>query len=167
MTPFPGPLFSGPPGHGEPSARPVRRRDMRIWLSVILPVLLLGSSAVLAPPAQAVASKTKTLITLHREGGFAGFDDRVIVHTDGCVRLSRRSGPAVDKCLTEQETGTLRRHLRRLRLGRSEAQPQGADFIKYTIAYRGRRVSRYTLPASWNPVVRHLEQILEKYWAPD
>ncbi|MFE3452618.1 hypothetical protein ACFXJ8_27210 [Nonomuraea sp. NPDC059194] len=140
---------------------------MRIWRIALLPALLLSLSTGVAPPAQALTPKTKTLVTLYRQGGFAGFDDRVTVYTNGCARLARRTGPTVDKCLTPKEMRTLRGHLKRLRLGRSEAQPQGADFIKYTIAYRGHRVSRYTLPASWSPVVRDLEKALEKYWAPD
>ncbi|GAA2359109.1 hypothetical protein GCM10010404_10360 [Nonomuraea africana] len=136
---------------------------MKIWPIVLLLALSVG----VAQPAQAVTPTTKTLVTLHKEGGFAGLDDRVIVYTNGCVRLSRRTGPTIDKCLTGKENRTLRGHLKQLRLGRSEARPQGADFIKYTLAYRGHRASRYTLSASWSPVVRDLEQVLEKYWAPD
>ncbi|GAA2803679.1 hypothetical protein [Nonomuraea dietziae] len=139
---------------------------MKIWRIVLLPALLLALVAGVAPPAQAFTAKT-TLVALHKQGGFAGLADRVIVYTDGCARLSRRTGPTVDTCLPRKEMRTLRGHLKLLRLGRSEAQPRGADFIKYTIAYRGHRVSRYTLPASWSPVVRDLEKTLEKYWAPD
>ncbi|MEU7895128.1 hypothetical protein AB0B45_19990 [Nonomuraea sp. NPDC049152] len=140
---------------------------MKIWRIVLLPALLLALSVSVAQPAQAVTPKTKTLVTLHKQGGFAGLDDRVIVYTNGCVRLSRRTGPTVDKCLTKKEMTTLRGHLKRLRLGRSEAQPQGADFIRYTVSYGGHRASRYTLTTSWSPLVRHLEKVLEKYWAPD
>ncbi|MEU4546446.1 hypothetical protein [Nonomuraea dietziae] len=139
---------------------------MKIWRIVLLPALLLALGTGVAPQAQAFTAKT-TLVALHKQGGFAGLDDRVIVYADGCARLSRRTGPTVDKCLTRKEMRTLRGHLKLLRLGRSEAQPQGADFIKYTIAYRGHRASRYTLPASWSPVVRDLEKAMEKYWAPD
>ncbi|WP_433236823.1 hypothetical protein ACQPYK_27755 [Streptosporangium sp. CA-135522] len=146
----------------------------RIWRILLLSVLLLVPSATLVQPAQAVAVKKqaiavkkKVLVELRKQGGFAGLDDRVIAYTNGCVRLSRRTGPTVDKCLTKRETSALRGNLKHLRLGHSEAPPQGADFLKYTIAYRGHRVSRYTLPGSWNPVVRQLEKLMEKYWAPD
>ncbi|MFD1938406.1 hypothetical protein ACFSKW_43730 [Nonomuraea mangrovi] len=140
---------------------------MKIWRIALLPALLLTLGTGVAQPAQAVTPTKKTLVTLHKQGGFAGLDDRVIVYTNGCARLSRRTGPTVDKCLTRKEVATLRGHLKRLRLGRSEAQPQGADFIKYTVSYKGHRVSRYTLTTSWSPVVRDLEKALEKYWAPD
>ncbi|MER6946451.1 hypothetical protein ABT294_20695 [Nonomuraea sp. NPDC000554] len=140
---------------------------MKSWRITLLPALLLALGMGAAEPAQAVTEKTRTLVTLHKEGGFAGLNDQVIVYTNGCVRLSRRTGPTVDECLTETEMRTLRAHLKNLRLGRSEPQPQGADFIKYTIAYRGTRVSRYTLPSSWSPVVRDLEKAMEKYWEPD
>ncbi|MDP9868032.1 MULTISPECIES: hypothetical protein [Streptosporangium] len=144
----------------------------KIWRILLVSALLSLPGVTATEPARAVAAQQpavqrKVLVELRRQGGFAGFDDRVIVYTDGCARLSRRTGPAVDKCLTRGEMGTLRGYLKRLRLGRSEARPQGADFLKYTIAYRGHRVSRYTLPGSWSPVVRHLEKLLDKYWAPD
>ncbi|MGV9305601.1 MULTISPECIES: hypothetical protein [unclassified Nonomuraea] len=140
---------------------------MRIWRIALLPALLLSLGLSSAQPAQAADVETKVLVALRKQGGFAGFDDRVTVYTNGCVRLSRRTGPTVDKCLTKKEVAALRGHLKRLRLGRSEAQPQGADFIKYTISYKGHRASRYTLTTSWSPVVRNLEQLLERYWAPD
>ncbi|MEU0565122.1 hypothetical protein ABZ297_06980 [Nonomuraea sp. NPDC005983] len=140
---------------------------MKNWRITLLPALVLALGMGATEPAQADTEKTRTLITLHKEGGFAGLNDQVIVYTNGCVRLSRRMGPTVDECLTETEMRTLRAHLKNLRLGRSEPQPQGADFIKYTIAYRGTRVSRYTLPSSWSPVVRDLEKAMEKYWEPD
>ncbi|MET9342287.1 hypothetical protein [Nonomuraea sp. NPDC003804] len=140
---------------------------MRIWRIALLPALLLSLGLSSAHPAQAADVETKVLVALRKQGGFAGFDDRVTVYTNGCVRLSRRTGPTVDKCLTKKEVAALRGHLKHLRLGRSEAQPQGADFIKYTISYKGHRASRYTLTTSWSPVVRNLEQLLERYWAPD
>ncbi|MGP3958219.1 hypothetical protein ACTWPT_19605 [Nonomuraea sp. 3N208] len=40
------------------------------------------------------------------------------------------------------------------------SQPPGADFIAYRLAYKGRHATRYTLPASWRPVVRHLDKIM-------
>ncbi|MEV4169253.1 hypothetical protein [Nonomuraea sp. NPDC049709] len=140
---------------------------MRIWRIVLLPVLLLALSTSMAPAAQAGVAPKKALVDFRKQGGFAGLDDRVIVYGNGCVRLSRRTGPTIDKCLTAKEKRLLRAHLRSLRIGRSEGQPPGADFIKYTLAYDKRRASRYTLPASWQPVVRQLDQIMEKYWAPD
>ncbi|MGW0802320.1 hypothetical protein [Nonomuraea sp. NPDC002799] len=141
---------------------------MRIWRIVLLPLLLLALTTASMPPVQAsTAQQKKTLVDFRKEGGFAGLNDRVIVYGNGCVRLSRRTGPTIDKCLTGKERRTLRTYLKKLRIGRSEAQPQGADFIKYTLAYDRRRASRYTLPGSWQPVVRHLDKIMEKYWAPD
>ncbi|MEO3874406.1 hypothetical protein ABGB18_36910 [Nonomuraea sp. B12E4] len=107
------------------------------------------------------------LVELREQGGFAGLDNRVIVAADGRAKFSRRTGPVVDLPLTSEELTELRGHLAKLRIGPSEAQPQGADFIAYTLTYQGRRATRYTLPADWQPVVRFLEEALEKYWAPD
>ncbi|WP_344888861.1 hypothetical protein [Nonomuraea antimicrobica] len=139
---------------------------MKIWRIVLLPVLLLAPSTSMSP-AQAEVTAKRVLVDLRRQGGYAGFDDRVIVYGNGCVRLTRRTGPAVDKCLTAKEERTLRGHLSKLRVGASERRPQGADFISYTLAHDKRRATRYTLPASWKPVVGQLEKIMEKYWAPD
>ncbi|WP_103960168.1 hypothetical protein [Nonomuraea solani] len=139
---------------------------MRIWRIVLLPVLLLALSTSMAP-AQAEMAPKRVLVELREQGGFAGLNNRVVVYGSGCVRLSRRTGPTIDKCLTAKEERKLRGYLRHLKMGRSERPPQGADFIKYTLTYDKRRVSRYQLPATWQPLVRHLEKIMEKYWAPD
>ncbi|GAA3544795.1 hypothetical protein GCM10022419_026250 [Nonomuraea rosea] len=142
---------------------------MKIWRIVLLPMLLLALTASMpaAQAAQAGSAQKRVLVDLRKEGGFAGLNDRVIVYGNNCVRLSRRTGPTIDKCLTGKERRTLRTYLKKLKIGRSEARPQGADFIKYTLAYNRHRASRYQLPATWQPVVRHLEKIMEKYWAPD
>jgi hypothetical protein len=139
---------------------------MKIWRIVVLPVLVLALAASGTQVAQADA-RAKTLVDLREQGGFAGIDNRVIVRADGCARYSRRTGPAVRLCMTAKELRQLRGYLKHLKLGKSESMPPGADFIKYTLAYKGHRASRYTLPATWTPVVRHLEKLLTKYWAPD
>ncbi|MET8986496.1 hypothetical protein ABZW49_13685 [Nonomuraea wenchangensis] len=139
---------------------------MRIWRIALTPLLV---SALVAVPAVPVAAavQRKVLVDYRRQGGFAGFDDHVIVYRDGCVRLSRRTGPTVDKCLTGKEQRRLRTALGGLRVGRSEPAPKGADFLKYTLVHKGHRASRYTLPKSWQPVVKQLDAAMTKYWAPD
>nr|SBO90784.1 hypothetical protein BN4615_P298 [Nonomuraea gerenzanensis] len=133
---------------------------------MLLPVLLLALSTSMAP-AQAEVAPKRVLVELRKQGGFVGLNDRVLVYGNGCVRLSRRTGPTIDKCLTAKEERKLRGHLRHLRIGHSQRAPQGADFITYTLAYDKRRASVYDLPSTWQPVVRHLDKIMEKYWAPD
>ncbi|MEV0582709.1 hypothetical protein [Nonomuraea sp. NPDC050310] len=136
---------------------------MKVWRILIVSLL----AVALTPVAATAAPAPKTLVQLREQGGFAGLDNRVIVYKNGCVRLSRRTGPTIDKCLTRGEWKTLRHRLKALKLGRSEQPPQGADFIKYTLTYKGHRVSRYTLTKTWQPVVAHLQKVLVKYWAPD
>ncbi|GII61208.1 hypothetical protein Skr01_12930 [Sphaerisporangium krabiense] len=97
---------------------------------------------------------------LRRQGGFIGVDDQVIVYTDGCTRLTHRSAPAVKRCLTGTDLRKLRADLKRLVPGRSQTQPPGADLYKYTLTYHGKSVVRYTLPATWRPVVKRLEKLL-------
>ncbi|MEV4398633.1 hypothetical protein [Nonomuraea sp. NPDC049607] len=139
---------------------------MKIWRIVLLPALALAVTAS-ALPSEAVTTQRKVLVDLREEGGFAGLQNRVTVYTDGCVRLSRRTGPVVAKCLTAKEERQLRGYLKELKIGRSERPPQGADFLSYTLAYKGHRATRYTLPRTWKPVVAHLDKALVKYWAPD
>lgn len=133
---------------------------------MLLPVLALTVSAA-APQATAVTAQKKVLVDFRKEGGFAGLQDHVIVYGNGCVRLDRRTGPTIDKCLTGKEERRLRAYLKDLRIGRSETRPPGADFFAYRLAYKGRQATRFTLPASWRPVVGELDKIMEKYWAPD
>ncbi|MEU8321576.1 hypothetical protein AB0C33_24770 [Nonomuraea sp. NPDC048881] len=139
---------------------------MKIWRIVLLPALALAVTAS-ALPAEAVTTQRKVLVDLREEGGFAGLLNRVTVYTDGCFRLSRRTGPVVTKCLTAREHRQLRGYLKELRIGRSERPPQGADFLKYTLTHKGHHATRYTLPRTWKPVVAHLDKVLVKYWAPD
>ncbi|ETK35597.1 hypothetical protein MPTA5024_13695 [Microbispora sp. ATCC PTA-5024] len=125
-----------------------------------LTVLTVLPALAVTAPAGAAAAPRKPLVALREEGGFAGLDNRVTVYTDGCAALSRRTGPTVRTCLTAAEWRGLRGSLKHLRLGRSEARPPGADFIRYGLAYKGHRAVRYTLPATWKPVVSRLEKIL-------
>ncbi|GII82061.1 hypothetical protein Ssi03_00510 [Sphaerisporangium siamense] len=97
---------------------------------------------------------------LRRQGGFIGVDDLVVVYTDGCTRLTHRSAPAVKRCLTGTDLRKLRADLKRLKLGRSQTQPPGADLYKYTLTYHGKSVVRYTLPVTWRPVIKRLEKLL-------
>lgn len=144
----------------------------RIMLPPVL-VLALGASGVSVAHAdgrqaradvrEGVEAQRKTLVDFREQGGFAGLDNRVRVFTDGCGQFSRRTGPIVSSCLTGKELRRLRTVLQKLKVGTSEPQPQGADFLKYTLTYKGHRASRYTPPTTWQPVVRHLEKLLTKY----
>ncbi|GAA1017363.1 hypothetical protein Aple_033170 [Acrocarpospora pleiomorpha] len=125
--------------------------------------LALVHCALTTPTASAAGAQKKVLVELREQGGFAGIDNHVIVYASGCARLRHRTDRAVAMCLTNGEMRGLRGDLKRLRLGRSEAEPPGADFIKYTLAYRGHRIARYSLPSTWRPVVRRLEKILQKH----
>src|SRR5437868_1654089 len=149
---------------GEPFTAVIRPRDMRIWRAILLPVLLLALGLTVAQPVQAVAVQKKVLINFSKVGGFAGFDDRVTVYTNGCARMSRRSGDVVAQCLTKGEVRRLAMDLSHLVIGRSDKPPMGADFLTYTLAYRGHKASRHnSIPRTWRPVVRDLEKLLDKY----
>ncbi|MEV6985416.1 hypothetical protein AB0M95_29715 [Sphaerisporangium sp. NPDC051017] len=108
----------------------------------------------------AVQKKRTSLIRLRRQGGFVGADDRVTIYTDGCAVVKHRTGPAREPCLAAHDIRALRGDLGRLRLGRSQPEPPGADMYKHTLTYHGRSVVRYTLPPTWSPVVRRLEKLL-------
>lgn len=128
----------------------------------LLPLVAAPVLAV-APAAETATKPAKVLVELREEGGFAGLRNRVAVYTDRCAVLSRRTGPAVRRCLTAGEWRGLLGSLEHLRLGSSEPPPQGADFLAYYLAYKGHRATRYSLPPSWRPVVSRLEKILVKY----
>lgn len=142
-------------------------RISRAALLAALPVLVATAPAeAVTAPAEAVAAHRKPLVELREEGGFAGLRNRVVVYTDGCAALSRRTGRTVRACLTTAEWRGLRAALKHLRLGRSEPRPPGADFIAYRLTYKGHSATRYTLPPSWRPVVSRLDKMLVKYWSP-
>src|SRR4051794_40953478 len=111
-----------------------------IALAAIGAILVLTGTDTAPAPA---AVRSKTLVTFHRSGGFAGFDDHVTVRRDRRVTVKTRDGTARHRRLSKPAMRKLREALQAARF--DQAPPHGppsgcADCFVYTIKYGGHRV---------------------------
>ena len=136
-------------------------------LLTIIAVAAIGATLLLAatdtPPAPAAAHST--LVTFHRSGGFAGFDDRVTVKRDRRVTVRSRGAAARHTRLSKAAMRKLRRALEAARLDQPPPQgpPSGcADCFVYSIAYGGHRVelSEDRVPDRMRPAINRLSRLI-------
>ena len=126
------------------------------WAWALLLALLL------VPGAPAAARST--VVTFHRTGGFAGFDDSVRVFSDRRVVVRSRGAAARRARLSVKGMRRLRRDLRAAHLERRlpAPGPSGcADCFEYTIAYGGHRVSvsEDRVPKRMRPAIARLSRL--------
>jgi hypothetical protein len=124
-------------------------------------LLLTGTDT---PPAPASAH-TKTLVTFHRSGGFAGFDDSVIVRRNRRITVRTRGGAARHKRLSKASMRKLRQALKDGRFDHPPpaGPPSGcADCFVYTIKYGGHRVqlSEDRVPDRMRPAIDRLSRLI-------
>jgi len=104
------------------------------------------------------------LIEYRRSGGIAGREDRLVVLTDGTVRLSRR-GAVTDYRISADTLNELRALLERVdfRRMREEYLPtrRGADLFEYEVIYQGRRIR--TMDTAVPPELQPLLQLLSGF----
>ena len=121
----------------------------------------LGSKTPPVPSPHAPA----VLVDYSRTGGFAGFDDRLVIFDNGVAVVSGKS--------VNQEIEINRTDIERIvelfnqsgfltLEGTYSARPGSTDLIRYTISYRNMTVSAEdtAIPASLQPVIDELNRIL-------
>ena len=134
-------------------------RHILTWstVAIVAAGVLVGCSASDKQPA----NENAPVILYHRTGGFAGFDDRMVVWPDGFTHVSGRgycmTGPADASDLDSEFRGW------------EALQPRydagGADRIRVTIVYRGRSVSATEsadVPETFARARRALERIMNQ-----
>jgi hypothetical protein len=106
-------------------------------------------------------SQATALIEYRRSGGITGREDRLVVLTDGTVRLSRR-GAVADYQVGADTLTELRALLERIdfRRMRDEYLPsrRGADLFEYVVIYQDRRIR--TMDTAVPPELQPLIQLL-------
>jgi len=140
----------------------VRSLLILIAAATIGAVLLLTGSDT--PPAPA-AAHSKTLVTFHRSGGFAGVDDRVTVKRDRRVTVRSRGGAARHKRLSKAAIRKLRGDLEAAGFDRPppKGPPSGcADCFIYSITYDGHRVqlSEDRVPDRMRPAIDRISRLI-------
>lgn len=136
-----------------------------LWVAVI--AITLGSGLVGC--MRIASNQAPVLIEYHRSGGFAGFDDHLIIREDGETILTRKGqrfgftlDPATLNRLADLFTTTGFMQLRREYL----PQRPGRDLFTYVVTYRGHTVRTMdgAIPPSLEPVLEQLDQIVESRW---
>jgi emfourin len=114
-----------------------------------------------------MSSQAPALVEFHRSGGIAGFDDRLVIRTDGSAQLSRRQA-AVDVTLAPDTLERLRTLLGEIPLERLRAEyvppRSGADLFQYTVSFRGKsiRCVDTAIPPELQPLVQLLSGIASR-----
>ncbi|MBO3746860.1 zinc ribbon domain-containing protein [Streptosporangiaceae bacterium NEAU-GS5] len=113
-------------------------------------------------PPPPVDPATQLLIEYRREGGLAGWLDRITVFGDGRATVDRGQG-ANDKHLTDSELSDLKDKLANLPIGQSEEDPQIRDEVTYVMTVNGRQWTQYDgLDGGWDEVAEILEGVIER-----
>jgi hypothetical protein len=142
---------------------------MTIWTGicavlVVTAVVLTGCLGVKTPPVSRPAAPT-LFVDYQRTGGIAGINDRVVIFDNGITLVSSRA--------TSREILLNQSNLEHLsavfddagfsRLeGNYTSRRGGADFLQYSISYRGKTVNTEdtAIPPSLEPVIEEMNHIL-------
>jgi hypothetical protein len=111
------------------------------------------------------------LVNYGRQGGFAGFADRLVVARDGSYLLVRAKPPVTRQGqLTAAELADLRQKLAQADLGhqpRVQASAKGNDLYTYQVSSGGAQVTAQdgSVAPSLQPLLSLLSGLVDKYGA--
>jgi len=117
------------------------------------------------------ASSSETLIEYRRSGGFAGWDDHLVVDKSGEAILTRKSERS-EFTLNSDTINRLQILLEGAEFSqlRKEYLPsrQGSDLFEYVVTYKGHTVRTIdgAVPPSLQPILEALNQIVENQGNP-
>jgi hypothetical protein len=140
---------------------------MKVWIPLAIVTAILTGSLV----GCGRASSSGTLIEYRRSGGFAGWDDHLVIKENGEAILTR----GLERREITLDSDTVNRlrsrfqdaefsELRRRYLPSRE----GADLFEYVITYKGHTVRTMdgAVPSSLQPVLEALNQIVQSEGNP-
>jgi len=143
--------------------RRASRRTTLLLAVAALAASILGCTPITAGKLD-TPSKAAVLVTYDRTGGFAGFDDHLVLQEDGRASVRRRGGEG-EIALDEKRLAKVRNTLDGLDFSalRDEYRGEGADLFTYTIAAKGRTITCMdsAVPPALEPVIRMLNQIVD------
>jgi hypothetical protein len=107
------------------------------------------------------------LVTYERQGGLAGFEDRLSVRPDGTYEVTHRGGAAATGRLSPAELAGLKSVLEGSKFAEIpvwSASTGVADGFTYRVGYRSREVMAQdgNVPAALQPVIGALNEILTR-----
>ena len=134
-------------------------------------LLLILAALALCLTACAPAARATVLIEYHRTGGIAGFDDRLVIMTDGTVQITRRTGTST-ATIGGEDLNRLIAFFDQAGFARLDREYLPAnnccDLFDYVVTYRGHTVHTMdtAVPESLQPALRELDGLLSKYGNP-
>lgn len=108
------------------------------------------------------------LVEYTRTGGIAGFNDHLVIFSNGQAAYERKEGAGVFS-LTKEDLARLKASLDAAEFSNLSpdypAPSPGADYFSYTITYQGKTVRTETggVPPELSPVIGQLDYLLSEY----
>jgi hypothetical protein len=150
---------------------PIRKWTIAYLIFLLVMAMAAGCLGTRAPVTDSPAPPA-IILDYHRTGGIAGFDDRLVIFDNGAAVISTRSLnrefqvnqselARMNQVFGEAAFDTLQ--------GNYTARRGGADFMRYSITYRGKTVitEDTAIPDPLKPVIRELNTILGTGRSPD
>jgi hypothetical protein len=142
---------------------------MKTWTGigvvlVVAAIVLTGCLGVKTPPVSRPAAPT-LFVDYQRTGGIAGVNERLVIFDNGVMLVSSRT--ASREILLNQsdleQISALFDTAQFLTLeGNYTSRRGGADFLQYSISYKGKTVNTEdtAIPAALEPVIKEMDRIL-------
>ncbi len=112
------------------------------------------------------------LVDYQRTGGFAGFDDRVVIFDNGVALVSTKTS-ITEITLSQEDLGRIRELFAAARFGELEAQytsaRESADLLQYSITYKGKIVQTEdtVIPPQVLPVIEEMDRLIALPQSPE
>lgn len=141
------------------------RRSLLVFV-LLVGLMVAAACTSLRPPSTPApaAGSLATPLLFTRTGGFAGFDDRVAVASDGAYTVNRRGQAAVSGQLAPAEQAALSAALAASGLFDADHrfETPGADQFAYTITYDGHTVVAVdgAIPEALQPLIDLLAALI-------
>ena len=142
---------------------------MRTWtgmyiILVVAALVLTGCLGLKTPPVSRPAAPT-LFVDYQRTGGIAGVNDRVVIFDNGVTLVSSRTTSKeilLNQSDLEQISAVFDAGQFPMLEGNYTSSRGGADFLQYSISYRGKTVNTEdtAIPPSLEPVIKELNRIL-------
>ncbi|CAG0946511.1 hypothetical protein ANRL1_03059 [Anaerolineae bacterium] len=139
----------------------------RIWMFVLLALTTAcASSTPTAVPTRApVPTTAGALVEYHRTGGIVGFNDNLIVNSDGKATLTRRTGK-FEFTLAEDQVKQIQTAFQSANFTALREPPSKLlvpDELSYLIIFQGKqfKTSDTTMPNELQPVLALLNGIID------
>lgn len=134
---------------------------------VVLIIALVGVSGCLGSKTPPVSRPhaPAVLVDYYRTGGFAGFDDRLVIFDNGVAVVSSKTVNQeieINKTDIDRIVTLFNQSQFSMLEGSYSARPGSTDLIKYTISYHNKTVNveDTVIPPSLEPVINELNRIL-------